>query len=244
MADEAPFLQFVREVDGHPNFFTICAWTKSDLPRHDFALTIHVPFSPAEMGAPAAQRLKHTYKIEDGLEHALKSVGGVHMGHVVTPRSTLVLFRSERPAPAEAEIKTGLLKKEKVSISTREDRDWDWHNSEVRPTLKEVHLSRNMMLHHTLAEQGDNAQAVRPVDFTFCFSDAGRRQAGYAELQSLGYELNSEGMTESDGDYWMSVVADSNVEPDQMAERCVTLTEVAERHGGEFDGWACPVVKG
>jgi hypothetical protein len=243
--DDAPFLQFVRHLDGTPYVYTICSWDRSNLPRHTFALTIRVPFTQAELSLPAAQKLKHTYQIEDELEKSLKSIGAIHMGHVLSPTDALVVFRSERPAPATIDIKTGFLKKETISIHTREDRDWIWHTSEVGASPREVQRSRFMSLHHTLNSHGDNEMALRPVDFTFGFSTPTDRAAALAELESHGYKLNSEGMWEPDpGSYWFSVVADFNVEPEQMADRCVFLDDIARRYRGEFDGWACPVVTG
>jgi hypothetical protein len=44
-------------------------------------------------------------------------------------------------------------------------------------------------------------------------------------------------------DFWCELVKDTSVEPDTIGRLTGLAREIAQKNGGEFDGWACPVMK-
>lgn len=46
---------------------------------------------------------------------------------------------------------------------------------------------------------------------------------------------------DDDGQFWCELNKTTPITPSVLLPDCIFLSEAAEKHGGEFDGWACPV---
>lgn len=242
MARRFGYVTFSRIVDGCYHTFLIPEVTAETHPNHRLAASVNVAYAAKENGMP--ENLAAAQKLEDGILKSLESSSRVYAGHTIGAGKLTVLFRCDKTPPAEVKAKIGFLKTEVLPIEVREDPNWSWHE-QFLPTDVEIHQSRNIKLLQTLKQHGDDNALPRPVDFAFHFANESDRADGLAALEALGYRLNEEGQWESDNHrFWFAVELTCPVKSGDIAERCASLSRLAEDHNGEFDGWACPVVSG
>lgn len=93
-----------------------------------------------------------------------------------------------------------------------------------------------------LAENGDIATLVRPIDLHF----KGPQDAIEALVEAseaLGFEFIEFGEYE-DGDIAADFIVESTVEADVMAALVKRALEIEITHGVEFDGWGCEAQTG
>lgn len=236
--DEIEFVQMVREENGLPRIITVAAISQEELPGLDYVWTIRIPYEGDEVGLPSEDELNRLYSIEEQL---VKEVGesAAFLGHIAFDGSIVVVFRSDSASPDEVKVKG-----ETYQVFTREDAEWTWHEEYMVPTPLEYFISHNIDLKQTLTENGDNEDAVRPVDFACIFSTAEDRAAFLTAIAPFGYVLGEEGTWEDeDGDSWCEVMHETAIDDLSIAECCVFVDGLATEHEGMFDGWASAVVE-
>lgn len=242
----APYLLFSREEAGLPKIVTTVALNPEERPNLPFQVTARLPYQAKDNGLPVNDELNRVARIEDQLVEALKPLGGLHLGHITSAGAMLVAFRMPEKAPVEITVKTGLLRKEQVELISRHDPEWVWYETEMAPDEIESEMGRNQQLLITLQEHGDQHQKPRPVDFGAFFPTADARSAFLAAIHADGYRLTPVGIWEPEGtnSFWCEVVIETDVQPRSIATRCAYLRRQARQQGGDFDGWATPIVSG
>ena len=89
----------------------------------------------------------------------------------------------------------------------------------------------------SLAENGDRAEIVRPVDVSFRGNDeALERVTEYAS--DLGFEF-IEIEESDDGEPYLFLVRDQNVEADSIKALTKICLQIEAEFGVEYDGWGC-----
>lgn len=88
-----------------------------------------------------------------------------------------------------------------------------------------------------LAENGDIATLVRPIDVHFKGSEEAV-QALRADAEALGFRFIGVGAYE-DGDSALDLQFDGTTEADAMAALTRKVLEIEVSHGVEYDGWGC-----
>lgn len=240
---EPTFTQYVREEGGSPRIVTCADIDRNEHSNLTFVWTIPIRYEAMANGLPI-EGLGQAYKLEEQLTKALERLGGFYLGHITFGGAMTVVFRGPSKAPAQVEVRTGLFKKERISVTTREDASWQWHDQEMAPTHTELHMSKNRQLMDILSEKGDRHEVIRPVDFTAIFPSEADREAFLASVTGEGYGLNREGNWISDsGQYWCGIAKETSIEPEVIADCCAFLDIQARSNKGEFDGWATHVTK-
>jgi len=243
VARRANFELFVRDRGGKPKLVTVLS---DRPPKEDFPYTViaHLPYAAQENGLPAGDELSRVNRLEDQIEEVLTLFRVVHLGHITSDGGMLVVFCAPEKVPSTITIKTGLLKQEKLTLDVRHDPEWNWFDSEMGPTAVEVELSRNWNLLQKLASYGDRSEAVRQVDFWAYFKSPEQRAAFLGAIAAEGYRQSSES---NDGKppypYGLEFAIQSDTQAPTMAHRCAFLRAEATKADGDFDGWACHVVK-
>jgi hypothetical protein len=235
-----------------PDFRLILVATAPEFPlaSHPILVLATIPFKDQGNGWHNQAEGNRIGKIEDKLTEKLEAQGMIFVGHVKQPRQMFAAFYSPNSGPASIEISTGFLKKETFALESRPDPDWSYYNVNMAPGPIEVRINQDIQLHEALTRNGDNLTIPRPVDFGFLFATAEGRSNFIEESKKLGFELSSSGTwggpdhpEEPMDEYWCELVKSTAVEPIIIAEVCVELETLAKKFGGEFDGWACPVMK-
>ena len=96
---------------------------------------------------------------------------------------------------------------------------------------------RDLVILETLEEHGADLSQPRDVRVYLHFAAEGDADAAGEELEEAGYEIAS---FESPGDelpWTVRAAKDLRVDRENIAGFRARFNDLAERHGGEFDGW-------
>ena len=210
--------------------------------KRPHAVTAFLPYEAQDNGLPAKGELQRLGKLEDQIEEALRPLGAIRAGHVNGNGAMRIVFYSRTAGPASVTVKAGLLKKETIALESRLDPEWSLFELDLEPTAIERHRSRFHTLHQTLAKHGDMFEKTRPVDFAARFPTEAARNFFMSEVRVRGFEPSAKPTWEpAPDDFWCELVKQTPIEPNIIAPESVYLEEVARKHGGDFDGWACTV---
>lgn len=240
---EASWNVFERVRDGGRCLVVAVDVDPEERRKRPVAVVLDLPYEPRPDGLPLPGELDKTNRLEDAVENLLSPLGGLSVGHVTGQgRVRAVFYMPSRDLPPLA-VKAGLFKKVVLTPDLRDDPEWSVYETVLAPNPTERQISRDRVLLQTLARHGDLHERPRPVDFTLFFPTAAGRDLLMPIAVGEGWRLAEEGTWETDtGEYGVQLTKDTPVLPDVIAAECVRLQELAEPHGGEFDGWACPVV--
>jgi hypothetical protein len=240
---ERQFVVFSRVVDGMPHTIQSGVIQPDERSRFTWVGTASLAYEPQDFGLPKDGELTRIGKIEDQLIEALERSGSIFVGHVTGSNHMRVMFYAAVRGPQSLQVKTGLLKKEEVALEWRHDPDWTLYEFELKPTAEEAMMDRFRNLWYRLYELGDNPDLPRQVDFAFIFSTEEARSAFLAEAHEAGYTSEDESSPGKDGQFWCELNKTTPIAPEVLVHDCVRLDDLAVKHGGEFDGWACHVTK-
>lgn len=113
---------------------------------------------------------------------------------------------------------------------------------QVDPEKLAAEIAADAEILHALAENGDVATIVRPIDLHFK-GPQDRIEALADAADELGLEFIEFGEYE-DGDWAADFVLDGTTEPAAMAALVKRALEIELAHGVEFDGWGCAAETG
>lgn len=238
MPAEPTYVLFTREERGLPKLVSGVAKIPPHLDPLEYTVVARLPYREQTNGLQADGELSRVSRIEDQIEEALTPLGAFHLGHISFNGAMQVAFLAPEGIPTELNIQAGLLE-----LDVLHDPSHTWFQTEMSPTDVEFETSKNRTLHQTLAQHGDRSEAIRQVDFWAYFPTAEQRAAFLAAILASHYRLSSESEAEGANPFGCEFAADSDVSPETMAARCAFLRREAIQQNGDFDGWACPVVK-
>ncbi|MEZ5498775.1 MAG: ribonuclease E inhibitor RraB [Steroidobacteraceae bacterium] len=90
-----------------------------------------------------------------------------------------------------------------------------------------------------LKAAGADPFSSHDCDFFFALPDAESAAAVEAHLRAMGYEVDTRELDGDDGHrYSVHAKLAVRLQRDEMQERSKSFRELAERHGGRYDGWA------
>jgi hypothetical protein len=124
------------------------------------------------------------------------------------------------------------------------DAAWSSYDEFLLPDRERRQWMQDRRIVETLESHGDEL-APRRVDHWAYFPAAPARDAFVADARRDGFALEraSDDAGEELG-FGAQVFRDDSVELDDVHEVVMTLFELAERHGGDYDGWETAVQPG
>lgn len=222
----------------------VSEYPKEARSTHRYLVRILLTYPPKPNGLPESRDLKNLSRIEDRTEKAMKPYGGILIGHWICRGEYEIVLMARQSPPTTLEVRSGLFRRQSLRLKVTEDPDWSWVDEHMTLSDEDIERHRNRMLIQQLVRQGDQIHLVRPVDFALIFKRKEDRTAFAQAAVALGYRVASEGEPDpNDGSLWLELVADTTVEEEPMAARCVYLSRLAAEFNGEYDGWATPIVK-
>lgn len=192
-----------------------------------------------EHGMGSADEAEALYPVEEAIVEAASSRGLVHVGRLRNAGTWQLAFYGPPDAPniLAALVEQVELRGRSAEIGGHDDPDWRYYDEFLLPDPERRQWIHDLRLIETLEEHGDDLRP-RPVNHWAYFPTAAARDAFVAAVRELGFRLEngSEGSVEP-MPFGANVVREDSVELDDIHEVVVTLIELAERHGGDYDGW-------
>ncbi len=115
-------------------------------------------------------------------------------------------------------------------------------NPQVDPAKLAAEIAADAEILKALAENGDVASMVRPIDLHFK-GDQDAIEALAEASEELGFEFVEFGEYE-DGDIAVDFLVQGTTEPEAMAALTKRALEIEITFGVEYDGWGCEAQSG
>jgi hypothetical protein len=203
-------------------------------------------YPPGEkgLGHGHEKEREHVVSLTGKVEDQLEKQGMITVLRLMGQGKRRVAIASRQKGPDEVRVSSGFLKSAAFTLSWTHEPGWA-SLEEYLPNPLEKHWDRNRVLYSQLATHGDDHSAERPVDFSFFFKTDEARDIVKEFFIAQGDTAFEEWRVE-EGDWrGLQVTIEMAIDDDEeMAEICAGFEELADRAGGEFDGWASPVKKG
>lgn len=130
----------------------------------------------------------------------------------------------------------------KYEADTRRDAEWSTYFSYLYPSAVDREKIENRRVCGALEQNGDKLIEAREIDHWTYFADIPSRAAFIADAAQLGFEIRTLSDSDTDGRYlaqlWRSDIPAYNT----IDDITLPLFRLAEKHGGEYDGWETFVV--
>jgi len=243
---EDSWVTFTREYEGHPAVIMANNATR-EIVQHDqltHLLQVHLPFKdPTPQGMPGPAEfgfLEAVDQVED--DHAERL--GLFAAARVTGFGRRVLYYYTKD-PANAEEFVAKLKQAvpfAIEHSVKEDPNADHVSEKLLPSDREQQVARSLTFCPHLAQSGDSLETPRPITHFAYFPDHEQGRA-FARALDGRFKINSEGAVDGQANYGVEFEHHGPATPSALRPIFEELIDVAEQHGGEYDGWETFVVQ-
>lgn len=170
---------------------------------------------------------------------------GVYVGRVTLGGSRIFYAYAATGLGFETHITAAMKEFEDYewSVDVEEDAEWSCYVESLLPDKYDVQTMKNQQVIQELMEHGDQLETPREVLHWAYFPDTDSRQAFIDRVKEGGMEVD--GLTEPDEEadaYGVTVKLDHALDGEFLDDLTCGLLDIAEEHGGEYDGWESPVV--
>lgn len=186
-------------------------------------------------------------EIEDRLCAALKrAYDAVYAGRITTEGRREFYFYSTACADIEATVRAALAPWGGYTIDAwgQPDQQWKQYLNVLYPKAASMRWMSDKAVIDVLGERGDVAEIARPLTHFSYFPTAAGRDAFSGAIAGAGFRICKQTETGPPGDARpFGVVYELTQTPKlaQVFETTELLMRLSEKHGGEYDGWECPV---
>ncbi len=238
---------YALRVDGEPASIFVDLGLHSDAP---VAALPHMAYVRLYMNHPRADGLssQEEFDILVRIEDALKaSLCGEKVGYVGRNTSSGCrdfYFYCSTPDDWQSRVDRVLtgFGNYRYETGTREDAGWSTYLDFLLPGKLDRQKIENRRVCAALERHGDRLVAAREIDHWSYFPNAAAIDAYLAEIKASGFlvrtrHVSEEGILRYCTQVWRIDVPSY----DNIDDVTLPLFETAARHGGEYDGWECPV---
>jgi hypothetical protein len=230
------------------------ASTFVDLGAIDYAPVASLPFMAyigLTMNAPRADGLSSQAEfdtlaaIEDALKGQLVGEGTDYVGRCTTNGCRDFFFYVAQPenwAPRVAACMAAF-PQYKYEAESREEPDWSSYLEYLYPSPADRQTISNRRVCDALEENGDALTQPREIDHWAYFPDAAARDAYVAEAAGHGFEVRVLSEPDKDAGYGAQLWRVDVPSAREIDDVTLALFNIAEKHGGDYDGWECVVVR-
>jgi len=188
-------------------------------------------------GMPSGSELRMVQQLDDALTRRAGRLGGAYIGRVLSAGTArFTCYLPELPA-----TQLSLGEDRPVQVTVEADPEWSYALQRLAPDASQRHIVDDLGVVNALVERGDALRKPRPVDHTGYFDAEAAARSAAAELDRHGF-LVSVGAG-GDRQYVLEATRTDPVDPPEVHKLTWTVRDVIERHGGQYDGWGCPVVR-
>ncbi|MCU0316455.1 MAG: ribonuclease E inhibitor RraB [Fimbriimonadaceae bacterium] len=203
----------------------------------------NLPYSPTAEGLLSKGALDLGNRVEEALLDLFDPQDVLHLGHVTGGGLFQIFFAFRRSQETTYPIKLGFFKRKVVEIVYDQASGWDRVRESLAPNPIEYEEAISQHLTLVLSSHGDDHQKIRQVDFGFVFHDPYHdgREPFLKEAAERFPLAKIRSWDDDYDDFWCEIAIETAVDLATIAPLCAELRELARRHGGDLDGWACPV---
>lgn len=202
---------------------------------------------PREDGLSSQQEFEDLGRLEDSMIGALKDHPAIFAGRTTQAGVRDFYFYTDDPdkvASVIASVTDGF-PAYIPEIGSFEDPQWEEYLGFLYPSARDRERMANRKTIDALKREGDDLATPRQIDHWIHLETASGADDFLLAARTLGFTSTGE-IAKVDGALAYQTVVSSVAVPnlDVMNEITLQLLELAHAHGGDYDGWECPVEPG
>jgi hypothetical protein len=236
---EPSFDFYLTELDGAVATVVVDLHARP-VPTHGHCVVVSATLKQARAdGLRDEGELEAMGALEDQLVARLVDADALYVGRVTTRGEVRFVFYTR----GESDQVPGTLAGYPLKVTAAADPAWNTFARVLFPNLLELQGVFNRRLLVQLEGSGDVLTAPRTLDHHALFdAEAGAGAAGL-ELGALGYAVDPVSKSD-DGRFSLQFHREDSLADGRVNAVCAEVLGVVARHGGDYDGWGCPVVRG
>lgn len=243
---ERQYLVTLRDSSGDPEIVFSVLDDGTLFVNRPYVAIGEITYRPAASGMPEAREMDRLNRIEEAIAAQMQPYNGVSLGHTSGAGVYRMYFQlAENWPTAPLSIRLGIFKSHSQTLVVRSDPTGETYAQFLKPTPLEIESTCNRHVLDQLQAAGDPLTEPRNVRFAFVFSTIEDRAKLrlWAEANGLSVESDAE-WTDDEGGLWLVVDRVQRLDPEPLAVWTSELKNVAETHGGIFDGWEVELKRG
>lgn len=234
-------------VDGKPASIFVDLGVESDAPLKSHPYLAYVRLfmnQPRPDGLSSSEEFEALIEIEKSMEATLCEADVGYVGRNTSDGCRDFYFYVSNPGDWHSKVDRVLSKFEnyKYETGTREDAGWSTYFNFLSPGKIDRQRIANRRVCEALEGRGAKLTAAREIDHWSYFQTPEAVDAYLAEVAADGFRVrsrsvNDEGSLRFGAQVWrIDIPSYSNIDAVTLP-----LFEAAASHGGEYDGWECPI---
>ena len=238
---------YMTLVDGNPAsiFANLSLIAHAPIAEYGHFLFVQVPMlNPREDGLSSAEEFDQLIAIEDRIVDTLQESGGaIYVGRNTTD-GVRDLFFYVRDADAATKVVDDLapeLSPYALRTGGNDDAEWGVYRSFVYPGPDDLQHINNRSVLRQLAEHGDDHAAAREIDHFAYFPNVDAASSFAQEMARQRFVVADSRDQNEQGDHCVAFKREDSLT--DIDEITINLAQLADEHGGYYDGWGCPVMK-
>jgi hypothetical protein len=238
---------YALRVDGEPASIFVDLGIQSDAPVSSLSHMEYVRLymnQPRTDGLSSKEEFDILVKIEKAIEANLCGDEVGYVGRNTSGGCRDFYFYASTPQNWQSKVDRVLSVFEdyKYETSSREDAGWSTYLNFLLPGKVDRQKIENRRVCEALERHGDKLVAEREIDHWSYFQSPAAVDAYLAEIEASGFQVrnrpvSNEGTLRYGAQVWrVDIPSYGNID-----KVTLPLFEAAARHGGEYDGWECPI---
>jgi hypothetical protein len=202
--------------------------------------------SPRPDGLSSGGEAPTLHKIEESLNSMIPPMCGAQLvGRITGSNRREFYFYGEEPGELETAAERAMKAFENYGFQTGSafQPEWEQYLGLLYPSASNLQRMMNRRVLDSLAQQGDVHEQPRKVDHWLEFPSTQSRAAVRSTLEAIEFAV--EGVYEEEPEaalpYSLVVSRVDSVDTHTINGITLELARLAGEHGGNYDGWECPV---
>ena len=231
---------------------------RTNLALRDFEFTVNYPKrlhlqilykNADDNGFPTREEGEYVYSIEDAVVEIIEQHGDILAGVVKCDERVRIVSYAKNELGYYDEISEMMAEKfpdYAYTLAVVEDEDWELYFQALYPDKYEYQSIMNMRLIENIKSDGDS-MVPRVLEHCLLFKTEENGEAFLVEVMEDGFvKISSENLSNNediDKEYPYELVIGREDDFEDIDETVWYLMDLAEEFNGEYDGWACHIVK-
>jgi hypothetical protein len=201
---------------------------------------------PGEHGMGLEPDVKALWDLEDKITDAAAAKGFTYVGRLRNQGDWQLTFYAaggdKEPELEEMVVKELGETDRGYRIGSKEDAEWSYFDEFLMPDGERWQWIMDRRVVEQLNKAGDALDVPRPVDHFIDFPDAPSREAFMNAARERGFSAEA-GDPGDDGEprYPAQLIRTDPVTLEHIHDVVMDIIELAEEHGGDYDGWGAPI---
>lgn len=211
--------------------------------------------APQENGMSSSEEAPRLHALEDAFTAPLAAACGAELVGRITGDSRREFYYYGTGTEAFEQAARAVLAnfpEYRFDLGTHHDPEWSQYLNVLYPGPRDLTGITNRRVIDALAEQGDDASLPRPIEHWAYFRSPEARAAFASQATAQGFAITGEHQSDEGENeqeeaeefpYGLVFKREDVAEWHAINDVTLALEELAEEHGGYYDGWESPVTK-